>query len=160
MCIKQLICKAAKNALGSFPKRIRNEWSDDECTDALEVCNTVHMKMLQTETRANIQAYRNAQREAKLICKRKKKQFEEQVLEELQERFKNNDSHKFYEGICKIREGFQPRTSLCKNKQGVIAGDAKGTLEALADYFKGPFTPLDKGIIPEERSILHHNRIL
>jgi hypothetical protein len=83
MCIKQLICKAAENALGFYCKRIRNECFDDEFKDALEVHNTAGMKMLQRETRANIQAYMNAQREAKLIYKRKKKQHEEQVLEEL-----------------------------------------------------------------------------
>jgi hypothetical protein len=82
LCIKQLICKAAENTLQFYPKRIRNEWFDDECKDALEVCNTARMKMLQRETRANIQAYRNAQRDAKLICKRKKKQHGEQVLED------------------------------------------------------------------------------
>ena len=26
----------------------------------------------------------------------------------------------FYEGICKTRTGFQPRTTMCKNKQGEI----------------------------------------
>jgi hypothetical protein len=67
-------------------------------------------------------------------------------LEELKERFKNNDSCKFYEGIC-----FQARTYLCKNKQGVIAGDEKSILEAWADYCKGLLNPLDKGIIPEEK---------
>jgi hypothetical protein len=148
MCIKQLICKAVENALGIYPRRIRIEWFDDECRDALEVCNTAHMKMLQRETRANIQAYSTAQKKAKLICKRKKEQYEEQVLEELQEWFKNNDSYKFYEGIHKIREGCQPRTSLCKNKQGVIVGD-EGVLEAWVDYFKGLLNPLDKGIIPK-----------
>jgi hypothetical protein len=35
MCIKHLICKAAENALGFYSKRIRNEWSDNECKDAL-----------------------------------------------------------------------------------------------------------------------------
>jgi hypothetical protein len=57
MCIKQLICKAAENSLGFYPKRIRNEWFDNECKDALEALNTVLMKMLQREIRANTQAY-------------------------------------------------------------------------------------------------------
>jgi sorting nexin-29 len=48
-------------------------------------------------------------------------------------------------------EGFQPRTSFCKNKQGVIVGDEKGLLEAWTVYFKGLLNPLDKGIIPEEK---------
>jgi hypothetical protein len=150
MCIKQLICKAAENALGFYPKRIRNEWFDGKCKDALEVRIIARMKMLQRETRANIQAYRSAHREAKLICKRKKKQYGGRVLEELQERFKNKDSPKFYEGIRKIREGFQPRTYRCKNKE-VTVGDVKGVLETRAGYFKGLINRLDKGIILDEK---------
>jgi hypothetical protein len=52
-------------------------------------------------------------------------------------------THKFYEGMCKIREGFQPRASLCKNKLVVIVGDEEGILEAWADYFKGLLNPID-----------------
>jgi hypothetical protein len=60
--VKQSICDAVKNALGIYPKGITIGWFDDECKDVLEARNTAHMKMLQRETRTNIQAYRNAQK--------------------------------------------------------------------------------------------------
>jgi hypothetical protein len=45
-------------------------------------------KHVQRETRANIDAHRNAQKEEKCNCKRKKKQYEEEELEESQDRKK------------------------------------------------------------------------
>jgi len=36
----------------------------------------------------------------------KEKEYEEQEMEELQDRFKNNDSKKLYEGIRKMKEDF------------------------------------------------------
>jgi hypothetical protein len=60
--VKQSICKAAKNALGIYPKEVRKGWFDGECKDVLEMCNTACMKMSQRETRTNIPAYRNAKK--------------------------------------------------------------------------------------------------
>lgn len=45
-------------------------------------------KHVQRETRANIDAHRNAQKEEKCNCKTKKKQYEEEELEESQDRKK------------------------------------------------------------------------
>ena len=47
----------------------------------------------------------------------------------------------FYEGIHKIRTGFQPRTKMCKNKQGVIVGEEKDVLEVWVTYFTELLNP-------------------
>ena len=46
-----------------------------------------------------------------------------------------------YEGIRKIRTGFQPRTTMCKNKQGIIVGEEKEVLEVWAIHFKELLNP-------------------
>jgi hypothetical protein len=56
-----------------------------------------------------------------------KKYYEGEKLEELQEKYKRNALKQFYEGIRKIRTGFQPRTTMCKNKQGVIVDNIRRT---------------------------------
>jgi hypothetical protein len=71
-------------------------------------------------------------------------------MEELKESVKNNDSCKLYVEIYKIREGFQPRTFLRQNKQGVVVGDEKGILDVWADYFKEMLNPLHTAITPKE----------
>jgi tRNA U34 5-carboxymethylaminomethyl modifying GTPase MnmE/TrmE len=65
-----------------------------------------------------------------------KKYYEEENLEELQEKCKRNALKQFYEGIRKIRTDFQRRTTMCKNKQVVIVGEEKDVLEVWAMYFK------------------------
>jgi hypothetical protein len=67
-------------------------------------------------------------------------------LDELQYKFKNNNSRTFYEAISKIRAGFPPRTSLCKNKHGVNVVCEK----IIFNYLKILPNPLDKGIISQE----------
>ena len=72
---------------------------------------------------------------------RSKKYYGEEKLEELQEKYKRNAVKQFYEGIRKIRTGFQPRTTLCTNKRGVIVGEEEEVLEVWATYFKELLNP-------------------
>jgi arginine decarboxylase-like protein len=101
--IKQAVCKAAGNILEHNTKKVRNGWYDEECTEILEVQNTARLKTLHRKRRSNAEAYKEARREARKLCIRKKKHYEE-VLEELQEKYKRNALKQFYEGIRKIRK--------------------------------------------------------
>jgi hypothetical protein len=47
----------------------------------LEEQNKVRLKMLQRKTRSNIEAYREARKEARKVCRKKKKYYEEETLE-------------------------------------------------------------------------------
>ena len=100
--------------------------------------NNARLKMLQRKTRSNIEEARTA---ARKVYRKKKKYYEEEKLEELQEKYKRNRLKQFYEGICKIRTGFQPRTTMCSNKQGVIVREEKDVLEVWATYFKELLNP-------------------
>jgi hypothetical protein len=126
--------------LGQKPRTVRNGWYD-ECKERLEDQNNVCLKMLQRKTQSNIEAYKEARREERKVCRKQKKYYEEEKLEELQDKYKINALKQFYEGIHKIRTGFQPRTTMCKNKQGVIVGDEKDVLEVWATYFKELLNP-------------------
>ena len=134
--IKQRIHQAADSTLGQKIRKVRNEWFDEECKEILEEQSNTRLKMLQRKTRSNIETYKEARREARKICRRKKKHYEEEKLKELQEKYKNNAIKQFYEGIRKIRAGFQPRTTMCKNKQGIIVGREEEVLEVWVTYFK------------------------
>jgi len=123
--IKQVIHIAAENTIGQKPRKIRNGWYDEECKEMLEKQNNARLKMLQRKTRSNIDTFRKTRREARRICRKKKKQYEEERTEELQDKYKRNALRQFYEGIREMRTGFQPRTAMCKNKQGVIVGEEK-----------------------------------
>jgi len=130
---------------------IKNGWYDEECKEVLEEQNNAQLKMLQRKMRSNTEAHKEARRASKKVCRKKKKYYEEEKLEELQEKYKRNRLKQFYEGICKIRTGFQPRTTMCKNKQGVIVGEEKDVLEVWAMYFKELLNP--KGIVTTSEEI-------
>jgi hypothetical protein len=89
-------------------------------------------------------------RKARKVCRKKKKDYEEGKLEEIQEKYKRNKLKQFYEGIRKTRTGFQPRTTMCKNKQGEIVGEEKDVLEVWATYFKELLNPKTNMTTPEE----------
>jgi hypothetical protein len=133
---KQAICKAAENTSGHNVKKVRNGLYDEECKEVLEVQNCARLNMLQRKRRGNIQTYKDARKEARKVCRRKKKFYEEEELEELQDKYKRNNIKKFYEGIRKIRKGFQPKTTMCRNKQGIMVGDKNEVLEVWTEYLR------------------------
>jgi hypothetical protein len=59
----------------------------------------------------------------------------------MKKKYKRNALKQSYEGIRKIRTGFQPRITMCKNKQRVIVGEEKDVLEVWATYFKELLNP-------------------
>jgi hypothetical protein len=71
--IKQVICKAADNILGQKPRMVRNGWYNEECKEMLEKQNNVRLKMVQRKTQNNTEAYIEARRKARKVCRKKKK---------------------------------------------------------------------------------------
>lgn len=61
-----------------------------------------HMKMLQRENTTHMHAYKNGRKEIKLICKRKKKQYEEHKLEQLEESFVSHDLYRCDVGMHEV----------------------------------------------------------
>jgi len=70
--------------------------------------NTLQINMLQRKTTARTEEYKNVRRNAKQICRIKKRQFEENLLYDLEEKFGRNESRKFFEGVRKFKMRFQP----------------------------------------------------
>jgi hypothetical protein len=72
------------------------------------------------------------------------------VLAELQEKYKRNALKQFYEGICKIRTGFQPRTTMRRNKRWIILGSEEDASEVWTANFKELLNPQVNTTAPEE----------
>jgi len=66
---------------------------------------------------------------------------EEEKIEELQDKYKRNAIRQFYEAVREMRTGFQPRTAMCKNKQGVNVGEEKEVSDVWAMHFKELLNP-------------------
>jgi len=76
-------------------------------------------------------------KETKQICRRRKRQFEENLLYDLEDKFGQYESRECTEGICKFNMGFQPRPNLYKDSnENLVAGEQQ-VLHMWAEYFKG-----------------------
>jgi hypothetical protein len=58
--------------IGHEQRQRRNDWCDDECKKALEAIGRAGIKMMNRETRSNVDDYKSRRREAKRICTMKK----------------------------------------------------------------------------------------
>jgi hypothetical protein len=75
-------------------------------------------------------------KEAKAICRRKKKEYEENIFHELQNIYSRNEVRTFYEGVRNIKRGFQPRTTVCRDKIGNLIAGEQQILDRWAEYFE------------------------
>jgi hypothetical protein len=83
-----------------------------------------------------VNEYKKARREAKTICRERKKLFEENLILDLQETYSRNGTKKFFESVRNIKRGFQPRTNLCRDKKGNLVTGEQQALERWTEYFK------------------------
>ncbi|KAJ4441008.1 hypothetical protein ANN_10857 [Periplaneta americana] len=113
----------------------RNTWFIEECKEMIDKRNELRLVMLQKKTRAATDKYKEGRRNAKNVCKMKKKMFEENLLYDLDEKFGKNESRKFFGSVRRQKKGFQPRTMICKNKDGnLIIGELQ-VLKVWTEYF-------------------------
>jgi hypothetical protein len=98
-------------------------------------------------------------KEAQLICMRKKKEYEWQEVEELQERKKIMSDVNIVKKYTRLGD-LSTKNFLFKNIRAVLLGYERGILQLWADCYKELLIPLGEGIVPEERSILDCIRIL
>ena len=134
--IKESIHTAARETLGITQPKVRNNWFDEDCKKVIEIRNSCRMNMLLKRTRTANEEYRKARKEAKYVCRIKKKNHQEAMLYDLQDKFGRNDSKKFFEGIRNLKRGFQARTNICKDKDGNLVGGEQQVLMSWLNYFK------------------------
>jgi hypothetical protein len=121
--IKEKIQTSAEKVLGFEEQKKRPSWFHDECEEKITIQKEARNKMLDGTTCRTLEEYRIARTEAKNMCRRKSKLFQENTLQELQDKFGRNETRKYYESICNIKRGFQPRPNMCQDK--LVAGDAE-----------------------------------
>jgi len=133
--IKMSIKTNAEEVLGERKNQIRNEWFDDECRQKLEERNKARLKMLQRVTRATRDEYQMKRRVANSTCKRKKREWENEKLTQLQMDFEEHRNRKYYKEVKEIKTGFQPRINFCRDKEGNMLADRTVVLNRWAEYF-------------------------
>jgi hypothetical protein len=114
-----------KKFLSFEEQKKRLSWFDDECEEKITIRKVGENKMLETTCRT-LEEYRTARNEAMNMCHRKHKLFQENILQDLQDKFGRNETRKYYESVHNIKHDFQLRTNLCQDVLGsLVAGDAE-----------------------------------
>lgn len=71
--VKKVVTTVASEVVGYEERKKRNDWYDEECQIKVEERNKVQIKMLNRTMRMDTENNRNRQREAKKMCRAKKK---------------------------------------------------------------------------------------
>jgi hypothetical protein len=70
-----------------------------------------------------------------VFSRMKKRQFDQQKIAVIENLHTINDTRKFYQAIRSAKNGFQPRTSMCRKKNGDLVCDSNGVLERWKEHF-------------------------
>jgi hypothetical protein len=98
--------------------------------------NETKNKMLNRKTRMDTENYKNKRSQAEEMCRTKKKRSHDfKVLEGTKEANKRNEARKFYTIAGRMKVGFQPRTSLCTERDNNLIGNIRLIIERRKQYF-------------------------
>jgi Reverse transcriptase (RNA-dependent DNA polymerase) len=130
--VRDMMKEVAEDVLGLQQPR-RNEWFDDDCRAAVQA--VIEERARGRDSRSKHERIRALQREKKKVLRTKKRQFDQQKLAELDHLHTINETRKFYEAVRAAKNGFQPRTSMCRRKDGTLVCDTNGILDRWKEFF-------------------------
>ena len=80
--------------------------------------------------------HKELQKDAKKVCKNKKKEHLQKQLEEIEQLNRQNERGKFYKAMDNIRKGYHPRQEACRDKEGNVLCDKEEIMNRWAEHFK------------------------
>ncbi|GIX97504.1 hypothetical protein CEXT_295521 [Caerostris extrusa] len=119
----------------------------------LVICK-IRAKIAMKFTRNATGEYKLARRDEKRQHKSKKICHKENLLEEVEKLKSSNESRAFYRAVNKERKDFKPRTTLCKDKNGVIISEKEKTTPSFR------LSTLELGFTGLWHTQLFHSRLL
>jgi len=109
--------------------------------------NGARGKCLTRKTRINLDNYQQKRIKANTICRRKKKEWIQRRIKEINETNRKRDTRKFYKDVRNLSNLPTATTLVCRDKDGNILSDKKKILERWKNYFKQLLNPEAKRII-------------
>lgn len=102
--------------------------------DEVEERNETEIKMLNRRTRTDTENYKKKRRQDKKMFRAKKKKKDPKalkVLKSTKEANKRNETRKFYTIAHRMKVGFQPRKSICTERDNNLIGNIRLIMESL-----------------------------
>jgi hypothetical protein len=95
--------------------------------------------MLQRGTRENALEYSDERKEAKIMCHRKKKEYQNNIIQKLQHRYSRN-VQKLYGGVSIFKREFKSRIKVCRDMTGNIIFGEQHIMNIWGEYVGGPLS--------------------
>jgi hypothetical protein len=134
--MKHGILEAAKSTLEFRISPKRNEWYDEECEEAITMRNQAHNNYIRRPTKNKELEYDKKRRIADKICRKKNGEALNEQMIKINEQFKTLNIHMAFKDIKSQREGFKPKTDMCKDRDGKIVAHKEGMKERWVEYFQ------------------------
>ncbi|XP_073986277.1 uncharacterized protein [Rhodnius prolixus] len=150
--IKESMQRAAEETLGIKRKETRNGWYDEEVEEVLKRRNEARQRMLVRRTRASAQEYRRERAKARLLCRKKKRELERSLVEQMQLDFDQKRGRKFYKAVKNIKDGYQPRTGCIESAEGRLMAGKEEVINRWMEYFQEVLNS-QGGLVLEEEDI-------
>ncbi|KAK9719661.1 hypothetical protein QE152_g22553 [Popillia japonica] len=126
--------------LSENKQSIRKSWFDDECNEVIQQREKARMRMLRSNTEESRSQYQKCRKEAKKICRKKKRESIEKRIQQLENSYIKKQTREFYQNIkSSKRRNQENKLIFCKDKQGQLVGGMQESLERWAEYFKEVF---------------------
>ena len=134
--IKACITEAAREILGETKRERNDEWYDDECREAMREKNEARRKCMQRATRQNVNEYKEKRKIASKMCRRKKRESINRVIENMELQRDQKNPRKFYKTLSSLTKPYLPKLSVCRNREGKMLSERKEILERWREHFE------------------------
>ncbi|KAJ4433364.1 hypothetical protein ANN_15623 [Periplaneta americana] len=151
----------ANEVLGKKERTKEREWFDEECKIKIGERNIARLNWLRKKTRASADVYKEKKKEAKSICRRKKREYFGELMNDLNEG-EREGTREFYARVKHFKKGFKPRVDFCQDEEGklivpITSGyegeqqflPGKDEVLSMIDTLKNNKTPGEDGITAE-----------
>lgn len=150
--IKQSLLTAAEETIGYEERTTRNQWFDDECSQVIQMKNRNRKNFLDRPTRAKRTAYEESRRLANRIIKSKKREYNNNIILNIDEDLRTGNTRQGYREIRFIKQGYRPKCSFCKDTEGKILSNPDDIMTRWRDHFKLLLNPDNEESEEEEDS--------
>ncbi|KAI5720190.1 hypothetical protein M8J77_003158 [Diaphorina citri] len=148
--INSIIHKGAKNTIGYIQKQKQKKWFDEECKAAIEERRAKRVSAIENRDEASIEAYREERRKTKKLMRKKKREFLNNKLDQIEKEDNMKNVRSFYQLVKQQRRTTQPKSTMIKDKDGTTLTGTTAVLERWAEYFKELLNVQNETHIEEE----------
>lgn len=148
--INSIIHKGAKNTIGYIQKQKQKNWFDEECKAAIEERRAKSVSAIENRDEANIEAYREERRKTKKLTRKKKREFLNNKLDQIEKEDNMKNVRSFYQLVKQQRRTTQPKSTMIKDKDGTTLIGTTAILERWAEHFKELLNVQNETHIEEE----------